>query len=570
MKINCSWEHPYTPAEPYQKKVAYFSMEFGIDTALKIYSGGLGYLAGSHMRSAYALKQNMIGIGMLWKYGYYDQVRDVHSNMRPLFRERYYSFLEPTNLIFPVDVHGQSVKVQAYYLDPKVFGTVPMYFLTTDLDNLNDYISSTITYKLYDSNEAARIAQSIILGVGGAKVVEALGGADIYHLNEAHALPAAFYLYDKLQSVEEVRKRLVFTTHTPEKAGNEEHDIHLLNRMGFFSGVSLEKVEEITQQKSGGMFGYTPAALTLSKRANGVSQLHAKVSREMWSGVPDCPEIIGITNSQNQEYWQDKEMKQALDEDNDEALRARKREMKEELFKIVADQTGKLFDPDLLTIVWARRFAAYKRADLIMRNLPYFYELLNRKNMPIQVIWAGKPYPEDEWAKDMFNKIVGLTRLSHTATVVTGYEMNLSAALKKGSDVWLNTPRRPREASGTSGMTAAMNGSVNLSINDGWMPEFAKHGENSFIIPAADLSSPINEQDDHDYNHLIQILTQEVIPAYYERPSDWTKIVKNSMRDVVPFFDSDRQADEYYQRLFNPGPIARNLNVEGAVMNGES
>ena len=570
MKINCSWEHPYTPAEPYQKKVAYFSMEFGIDTALKIYSGGLGYLAGSHMRSAYALKQNMIGIGMLWKYGYYDQVRDAHSNMRPLFRERYYSFLEPTNLIFPVEVHGQSVKVQAYYLDPKVFGTVPMYFLTTDLDNLNDYISSTITYKLYDSNEAARIAQSIILGIGGAKVVEALGGADIYHLNEAHALPAAFYLYDKFQSVEEVRKRLVFTTHTPEKAGNEEHDIHLLNKMGFFSDVSLEKVEEITQQKSGGMFGYTPAALTLSKRANGVSQLHAKVSKEMWSGVPDCPEIIGITNSQNQEYWQDKQIKQALDEDNDEALRARKREMKEDLFKIVADQTGKQFDPDLLTIVWARRFAAYKRTDLIMRNLPYFYELLNRKNMPIQMIWAGKPYPEDQWAVDMFNKIVGLTRLSHTATIVTGYEMNLSAALKKGSDVWLNTPRRPREASGTSGMTAAMNGSVNLSINDGWMPEFAKHGENSFIIPVADLSAPINEQDDHDYNHLIQILTQEVIPTYYERPADWMRIVKNSMRDVVPFFDSDRQADEYYQRLFNPEPIARTINVEGAVLNGES
>ena len=568
MKINCTWEHPYTPSEPYQKRVAYFSMEFGIDTALKIYSGGLGYLAGSHMRSAYALKQNMIGIGMLWKYGYYDQVRDSHSNMRPLFRERYYSFLEPTNLIFPVEVHGQSVKVQAYYLDPKVFGTVPMYFLTTDLENLNDYISSTITYKLYDSNEAARVAQSIILGIGGAKVVEALGGADIYHLNEAHALPAAFQLYEKYQSVEEVRKRLVFTTHTPEKAGNEEHDIHLLNKMGFFGNLNLETVEEITQQKSGGMFGYTPAALTLSKRANGVSQLHAKVSREMWKGVPDCPEIIGITNSQNQEYWQDKQMKAALDADDNQALRARKREMKEDLFKIVADQTGKMFDPDLLTIVWARRFAAYKRVDLIMRNLSYFYELLNRKNMPIQMIWAGKPYPEDQWAIDMFNKIVGLTRLSHTATVLTGYEMSLSKALKMGSDVWLNTPRRPREASGTSGMTAAMNGSVNLSVNDGWMPEFAKHGENSFIIPPADLTSPINEQDDHDYNHLIQILTQEVIPTYYERPDDWTNLVKNGMRDVVPFFDSNRQADEYYTRLFNPEPITRNIDIEDAVLNG--
>jgi len=551
MKIDCTWEHPYTPAEPFQKRVAYFSMEFGIDTAMKIYSGGLGYLAGSHMRSAYATKQNMIGIGMLWKYGYYDQVRDHNGSMKVLYRERYYSCLEATNLIFPINVHGHAVKVQAYYLDPKYFNTIPMYLLTTDLENLNDYLSNTITHKLYDGNEASRVAQSIILGVGGAKVIEALGGADIYHLNEAHALPVAFYLYEKYQDVEEVKKRLVFTTHTPERAGNEEHDIHLLRKMGFFGNIPMETIEEITHQKTGGMFGYTPAALTLSRKVNGVSQLHAKVSNEMWSGVNDKPEIIGITNAQNQEYWQDKKLKEALDNDDDEALLRRKRELKLELFRIVADQTGKLFDPDLLTIVWARRFAGYKRADLIMRNLSYFYELLNRKEMPIQVIWAGKPYPEDHYGIDLFNRIVQLTRLSHTATVLTGYEMSLSAALKKGSDVWLNTPRRPREASGTSGMTAAMNASVNFSIDDGWVPEFAKHGHNAYVIPQADLTKPIHEQDDHDYNHLIQILTQEIIPTYYKNPTKWMEVVKNGMREVVPQFGSDRMAEEYYNRLYN-------------------
>jgi len=551
MKIDCKWEHPYTPAKGFETKVAYFSMEFGIDTSMKIYSGGLGYLAGSHMRSAYDTRQNMIGIGMLWKYGYYDQVRDHNSAMKVLYRERYYSFLQPTNLIFPINVHGHPVKVQAYYLDPKVFGTVPMYLLTSDLENLNDYLSNTITHKLYDSNEASRIAQSIILGQGGAKVIEALGGADVYHLNEAHALPVAFYLYEKYKDIKEVRKRLVFTTHTPERAGNEEHDIHLLHRMGFFGSLDLETVERITHQDSGRMFGYTPAALAMSKKANGVSQLHAKVSNEMWGGVKKKYDIIGITNAQNQKYWQDPEMKAALDADDDDALRARKREMKVDLFKIVADQTGKLLNPDLLTIVWARRFAAYKRADLIMRNLSYFYELLNRKEMPIQVIWAGKPYPEDSYGIDLFNRIVQLTRLSHTSTILTGYEMNLSAALKKGSDVWLNTPRRPREASGTSGMTAAMNGSVNFSINDGWMPEFARHGHNSFIIPPADLSKSITEQDDHDYNHLINILTQEIIPSYYEKPDEWIKVMKNSMREVVPMFDSNRMAEEYYTKLYN-------------------
>ena len=551
MKTNCTWEHPYTPAPKYKKRVAYFSMEFGVDYALKIYSGGLGYLAGSHMRSAYDLKQNMIGIGMLWKFGYYDQVRDQHSNMRALFRERYYTFLEPTDMVFPVDINGSPVMVQVWYLPPEVFGTVPMYLMTTDLGDQNDYLSSTITQRLYDNNESARIAQSIILGVGGAKIVEALGGADIYHMNEAHALPMSFYLYENMgKDAKKLKEKLVFTTHTPEKAGNEEHNIHLLHKMGFFGGLSLDEVRDLTNTDSD-TFGYTPAALTMSKKANGVSQLHAKVSNEMWAGVKDAPKIIGITNAQNQKYWQDPKMKEALDAKDVDALKARKRELKQHLFDVVADQTGKKFDPDVLTIVWARRFAAYKRADLIMRNRSRFYEMLNQSKHPVQIIWAGKPYPLDESAVDTFNSLVEMTHLSHNATIVTGYEMNMSRWLKEGSDIWLNTPRRPREASGTSGMTAAMNGSVNLSTDDGWIPEFAKHGKNSYVIPAADLSQPIHIQDDHDYHHLMRILTTEIIPTYYEENDKWWKIVQNSMKDVVPMFDADRMADDYYKLLFN-------------------
>lgn len=549
IKTNCKWEHPYQYPKKYSKRVAYFSMEFGIDTAMKIYSGGLGYLAGSHMRSAYSLKQNMIGIGMLWKYGYYEQTRDTNSFMKPLYRERYYSFLQPTDLIFPVDVNGHPVMVQAYYLDPSVFGTIPMYFLTTDLENHNDYLSCTITHRLYDHNESSRIAQSIILGIGGAKVVDALGGADVLHLNEAHALPAAFYLYEKYQDWKEVKKHMAFTTHTPEMAGNEERDFSLLAKMGFFGNVKEADVHKGVEQK-GSRFSYTAAALTLSARANGVSQLHAEVSEEMWKGTPGKPKIIGITNAQKQSYWQDDELKAALDADDDAALLARKRELKIRLFDIVADQTGHLLNPDHLTIVWARRFAAYKRADLIMRNLQFFYELLNRTQEPIQIIWAGKPYPNDDGAVDLFNKLTQYTRLSHTAAVLTGYEMNLSAALKKGADIWLNTPRRPREASGTSGMTAAMNGAVNFSIIDGWVPEFAKHGHNCYVIPVADENTSHSEQDDHDYKHLMSILEGEIIPTFYREPKKWTQIMKNSMREVVPFFDSDRMADEYYERMY--------------------
>ena len=550
MKTDCTWTHPYKYPDKYKKRVAYFSMEFGIDPALKIYSGGLGYLAGSHMRSAHDLKQNMIGVGMLWKFGYYDQIRDQNSGMKVLFRERYYSFLQETDLIFPVMIHGHPVKVQAFYLPPEVFGTVPMYLLSTDRENLNDYLSCSITHHLYDSNEAARIAQSIVLGIGGAKVVEALGGADIYHMNEAHALPLSFYLYEKFGSIDKVKDHLVFTTHTPVKAGNEERDINLLNRMGFFGNIPLEIARKITETK-GDRFEYTPAALKLSCKANGVSQLHAKVSQEMWAGVENKADIIGITNAQNQSFWQDKTFKKALDADDDDALRARKREMKKELFDIVADQTGKILDPDILTIVWARRFAAYKRADLIMRDHTRFYDMLMREKQPIQIIWAGKPYPKDEYAVDLFNRLVQLTRLSSNAAIITGYEMNLSASLKKGSDVWLNTPRRPKEASGTSGMTAAMNGSVNFSVNDGWIPEFAKHGHNAFIIPEADTKQSEEGQDDHDYHHLMRVLTSEIIPCYYEKPDEWMRVVKNSAREVVPKFGSDRMADEYYSRLFN-------------------
>ncbi|MEM6806800.1 MAG: alpha-glucan family phosphorylase, partial [Bacteroidota bacterium] len=333
MKKDCKWEHPYTYPKTYSKRVAYFSMEFGVDTALKIYSGGLGYLAGSHMRSAHDLKQNMIGIGMLWKLGYYDQVRDQNGAMKVLSRERYYSFLEETDLIFPVEINGHTVNVQAFYLPPEVFGTVPMYLLTTDRENLNDYLSCSITHHLYDQNLAARIAQSIVLGIGGAKVVEALGGADVYHMNEAHALPMAFHLYNKHKDVDKLSNQLVFTTHTPVRAGNEEHDIHLLDKMGFFEGMDLDTVRSITDTE-GDTFGYTPAALTMAGKSNAVSQLHAKVSNEMWTEVKKKPQIIGITNAQNQKYWQDKGMKTALDSGDLKALKERKREMKLDLFKI--------------------------------------------------------------------------------------------------------------------------------------------------------------------------------------------------------------------------------------------
>ncbi|MBI1192594.1 MAG: alpha-glucan family phosphorylase [Bacteroidetes bacterium] len=544
-----TWNHPYEPDPRFGKRVAYLCMEFGIHQPLKIFSGGLGFLAGSHMRSAHELRQNLIGVGMLWKFGYYDQVRNDDRTMRPQFLKKYYPFLEETGIMVPVYINQHQVLVKALYLRPEVFGTVPMYLLTTNIEE-NDHLGRSITDRLYDANHETRVVQNIILGMGGAKVIEALGGADVYHLNEGHALPLAFHLYGKYRDINEVRRRMVFTTHTPEKAGNDEHDFHLLNRLGFFGDVPLDEVRQLTQQH-GGALSYTPACLTFSKRANGVSQLHGEVSRDMWKDVHESCEILGITNAQNKKYWANPVLDRAFQDNDDQAMLAQKRIMKKALMEFVADQTGKIFDPDVLTIVWARRFAAYKRADLIMRDLTRFNTLLSKTDRPIQIIWAGKPYPSDEGAISTFNHIQKYTYKRKNCAVLTGYEMGLSKLLKEGADVWLNTPRRPREASGTSGMTAAMNGAVNFSIDDGWIPEFARHGENCFLIPAADTELQLTQVDDLDHGNMMRILEQELIPAYYSGNGRWLEIVKNSMRDVCPQFDSDRMATEYYELLYD-------------------
>ncbi|MFD1294242.1 alpha-glucan family phosphorylase [Lutibacter holmesii] len=540
-----TWYHPYKVAKEYQKKVAYFSMEFGIHQALKIYSGGLGFLAGSHMRSAFELKQNMIGIGILWKYGYYDQARNEDQTLRTDFIEKTYNFLEDTGIEVEVPLHDNpGVKVRAYVLKPEIFGCVPMYLLSTDVEG-NDHLSRTITNHLYDSNELTRVSQSIILGIGGAKVVEALGGADMYHLNEGHALPAFYYLRDKGVP----KKQFAFTTHTPEKAGNEERDGRHLNRCGFF-GRTLAEEELRKEMVNDGMINYTVSALRMANISNAVSKLHAIVSNNMWKGFEGVSEIIPITNAQNQTFWQDTDIKKAWKKKNVKAYQKRKTTLKSELFDEVLNQTEKIFDPNVLTVVWARRFAGYKRADMLLYDIERFKKLISNEKYPIQIIWAGKPYPKDYQAIETFNHLINFSKNTKNLAVLIGYEMDLSRKLKMGSDVWLNTPRITREASGTSGMTAAMNGSVNLSINDGWIPEFQKNGENCFVLPELDYKSPVWEQDEKDCANLFDILENEVLPTYYNQPKKWQQIVWNGIDDVLPEFGSHRMADQYYKELY--------------------
>ena len=524
---------PFSINPKYSQKVAYFSMEFAIDQALKIYSGGLGFLAGSHMRSAYNLKQNLVGIGILWKFGYYDQARNHDQTLQPTWTKKMYSFLEDTGIKFQIEIHSAPVWVKVYYLNPETFHTAPMFFLSTDVPE-NDHISKTICHRLYDANESTKIAQYILLGKGGAKLLDVMNfERDVYHLNEAHGLPAAFYLLKKFGGdLAKVKEKLVFTTHTPEEAGNEKHNINLCHDMSYFSGLSLNEVKTIEGVEDD-RFNHSLCALRMARVANGVSQLHGVVSRKMWSKYPGICEIKAITNAQDFKYWADRPLYDAKDDNDAVLFDFRKKHLKKRMFRIVADQTGNLFNPNIFTIVWARRFAGYKRADLLLHDKVRFEKLLNNPKYPVQIIWAGKPYPMDYSAISTFNTLVEESKYYKNMAVLTGYELSLSKSLKQGSDLWLNNPRVPREASGTSGMTAAMCGSVNLSTDDGWIPEFAKNGINGFVTPQADYdNTSVYDQDNFDLENLYQVLENEILPMYYDRPDEWRKVQQNAMDDV--------------------------------------
>lgn len=547
--MSFSFSFPYIVNPDFQKRVAYFCMEFGIHQPLKTYAGGLGFLAGSHMRSAYQLRQNVVGIGILWKYGYYDQQRKPDQGMYVLFQEKIYGFLQETHVKFCIRVSGHDVFVTAYYLPPEIFQTAPVFFLSTDISE-NDYLSKTICHRLYDSNPETKIAASILLGDGGAELLEKLDWLpDIYHMNESHSLPLAFNLYKKYGNVKEVEKRLRFTNHTPEPGGNEKTNLLLLQKFGYFDDVPLEEIKKIAHIENG-LLDHTGTAINMAGRVNAVSNLHRKTLANTWKDMETSNKLISITNAQNYSYWADEEMYKAMQENDDEALAKRKRKCKQFLFEEVSDQNGDILNENILTIVFAKRFGGYKRPELLLDNMDRFQQLVTNINMPVQIIWAGKPYPVDYPAIALFDRIVNICKTYSNCSIITGYEMKLSKLLKRGADVWLNVPRITHEASGTSGMSAAMNGGVNVSIPDGWFPEFAKDKINSFIIPAASGNLPDYLQNEKDANSLYDLLEKEVIPMYYDDPKGWLAIMKNGMRDIIPQFDSNRMAKEYYEKLY--------------------
>lgn len=270
----------------------------------------------------------------------------------------------------------------------------------------------------------------------------------------------------------------------------------------------------------------------------------------MWKKYDDICDIISITNAQNFQYWHDEELYKASNNNDDNNMQIIKKKRKNELFEVVADQCGEIYDDKVCTIVFAKRFAGYKRPDLLLHDMERFDRLVNNKERPVQIIWAGKPYPMDYAEIGIFDKIVDIAKKYSNCSVLVGYELKLAKQLKAGSDVWLNVPRVTHEASGTSGMAAAMNGSINVALPDGWFPEFARDKNNSFIIPVCDISEPEHVQDDLDAASLYDLLEKEVLPMYYDYPHSWLGIIKNGMKDIIPMFDSNRMAQEYYEKLY--------------------
>lgn len=526
--------------------VAYFSMEIAMDQSLSTYSGGLGFLAGSHMQSAGYLQLPIVGVTMLWSYGYYDQRLDHNGQVEVAYIRKYYDFLTDLDVYTEVETFGEKVKVKAYRVEPELFGTCPVILLTTDIEGNSEWAKS-ISYKLYDGNEKIRIAQETILGIGGIKILQSIGyNFDVIHMNEGHALPAAFELLRQANGdLEQVKRKTVFTTHTPVAAGNEVHWVDTLIQGGFFAECPRERAVAL----GGENFSLTVAALRMSRIANAVSQLHGLVANKMWEWVEGrCP-IRAITNAVNVHYWQDHRISNAR---NAKELLKAKREMKVELFKYIADTAGKRFDPDVLTITWARRFADYKRAWLILMDKDRLNKLLESNK--IQIIFAGKFHPDDVMGHEMFNKILHRSHTLKNVVVLPGYELELSAKLKKGSDIWLNTPLRPFEASGTSGMSANMNGALHLSIYDGWTVEGTFNGINGYTVeyPGLDDEMPWEERHWKDHECIMSMIENEIIPTYYENKEEWARLVRQAIRTSEAYFNSDRMVIEYYNRLYKP------------------
>lgn len=604
-----------------QEQIIYFSAEYGLHEVLPIYSGGLGVLSGDHCKTASDLGLPFTAVGLFYKQGYFDQrinregwqetsfpiLNISHLPVQPVLTQ------DQKPLLIHVDMPGRMVYAKIWQI---AIGRINLYAMDTDIPENNQY-DRGLTARLYGGDKETRIQQEILLGIGGIKMLDALGiKGTVYHMNEGHSAFMGLELCRKLiseknlsfdEAREVVASSSVFTTHTPVPAGNDVFPMDMMDRYfgGYWSQLHLQRHEFLslgTKQGDQYNFNMTVLALNLSGKRNGVSELHGAVSRNIynsiWPGLPeeDVP-ITHITNgihtmtwlSPSFKYmydkylpsdWQEKPYDPQVWNDvqkiPDEELWAVHCELKKKMINFVRERLKQQYtanglplhevneldqqmDPDIFTIGFARRFATYKRANLIFRNMSRIEKLLNNRERPVQIIFAGKAHPADRPGHEVIKNIQEIAwreGFRGKVFLVENYNMTLARNLVQGVDIWLNNPRRPLEASGTSGMKVSINGIVNCSIFDGWWCE-GYNGKNGWVINDDTTYDNEHYQDDADSQSLYTLLEKQIIPLYYQRdgagiPREWIKIMKESIQSLTPAFSTHRMVQDYTRDFYIP------------------
>jgi glycogen phosphorylase len=602
--------------------IAYFSFEFGLHESLPVYAGGLGILAGDHLKQASDLGIPLVGVGFIYSQGYFTQHITEDGWQETT---NYYQNLDEMPVIPLKDEEGTPLQISVQLSDRKVFariweaqvGRVKLYLLDTNVDT-NSAMDRTLTARLYSNDLEVRISQEILLGIGGVKALRLLGySPDVWHMNEGHS---AFLALERLREMvemgstyeearEKVRASTVFTTHTAVPAGIDRYPIYLVDK--YFPtlwpelGLTRDEFVNLGKQSEawGESFSMPVLALHLAKYCNAVSELNGEVSRSLWKfmfpdqrEVKDVP-IIHITNGVHTGSWLAPRMSmlferylgsdwiQKLDDPDlwlgleaipdDEIWQARLSQ-KGDLVNFILQRAreewlsgcshpvqvisgGVLLDNHSLTIGFARRFATYKRGNLILSNYDRLLRIINNPEMPIQLVFAGKAHPADEPGKMIIQQIYRAVKDPRTGgrmVFLEDYDMNIARHLVQGVDIWMNTPRRPNEASGTSGMKAAINGVLNFSVLDGWWRE-AYNGVNGWAIgDDRDYEDP-NQQDAADAESLYNTLENEIAPLYYRNhhyshANPWVSRIKESLRTLIPQFSTMRMVKEYLHELYLP------------------
>ncbi len=608
------------------KKIAYFSTEFAIHESLPVYSGGLGVLSGDHLKSASDMGLPLVGIGLLYRNGYFKQHLSIDGwQIEEYKMNHFYSM--PLELL--TDDKGEPLFINIDLPQNKIVfariwrvkvGRVSLYLLDTDFEK-NSPEDRVITGELYGGDKEMRIKQEKLLGVGGMRVLELLNiDPSVVHINEGHS---AFLLLEKMRMLMKkglsfgeaqkvVKANCVFTTHTPVPAGNEVFSSSLVTTYfeSMYKELGLTKEEFLALGKDKDIksdnpdkdFSMTILALKACGKANGVSRLHATVSRQMWQNVwPGVPRkeipITHITNGIHTNTWISYEFAGLfqrylgnawIDEPEDQTLwqqvadipdaelwrsherrkerlvsfarnRLRAQLERRGLSKHMVSFADEVLDPEALTIGFARRFATYKRGNLIFRNIDKIKRILLNKDKPVQIIIAGKAHPKDDKGKEIIKSIVSLTSdpdLRYKVVFLEDYDMNVAHYLVQGVDIWLNNPLRPEEASGTSGMKAAVNGAINFSVLDGWWCE-GYNGENGWVIGSIDKYDDLEYQNEMESRSIYEILEKEIVPLFYDRgqdnlPRGWISKMKTCMKTVGPMFNTNRMIEDYTRKFYVP------------------